>query len=193
MDFHLTSSQSENGTSSQVARLCADDDDSESENGTTLSHVARLRAEAGAHSDSEKGTTSSHVVILSTNDDDSSDSDDEPHTFGHPDWPTRDPVIVIKWGTAHPEYNKPKSAGGGQQRISWSTAEILYIKKFVDDTTANNNNERISMPNSRCWKQVMNDARAIPIFHKNHVLDSSRFASGFEAYTKYLAKHHIEA
>lgn len=80
------------------------------------------------------------------------------------------------WGTQHPQFQTIV-----QDRIKWSAQEVLYLEKwwkkmsYVKEKRA-----------SRCLRYIHMDKEAVPIFHRNHILKSTRLQNGFDNLDKKL-------
>ena len=85
------------------------------------------------------------------------------------------PMLAIKWGTAHPNYQEHPTA----RRAEWTSAEVDYISSWYQQETVRvpgNDN----MLSSRCLKAIIKDPAAWPIFHELHTLDSKRMRTGID-------------
>lgn len=82
------------------------------------------------------------------------------------------------WGRNHPDFGKPNL-----KRARWTATEIEYIGDIANELKILGTNNIIS----RCLKRLKSDPKARDIFHENHVLDSARLRSGYDAYLKQKA------
>lgn len=85
----------------------------------------------------------------------------------------------IQWGSNH-------CVGGVQdkKRIAWTLAEIKYIVKWLE---RHGNEGSIR----QLLKTIINDPSAHPIFHFNHIIDSSRLAHGVKTARNCLSPDYI--
>lgn len=79
------------------------------------------------------------------------------------------------WGTEHPSY------GSTKLKIPWSKGELNHLGKLVKDTLASDPDIKGRIY-SFCLKKLRKDPAALPIFHKNHVLNSDRLKTGYLRY-----------
>jgi hypothetical protein len=87
-----------------------------------------------------------------------------------PKWCSRSLATAIDWGTKHPDYGKTNS-----KRAQWSTAELNFIRDFVQQFKVKN-------PMSKLLKYITSGAgsrEAQPIFHKKHTLTSAHLRHGY--------------
>jgi hypothetical protein len=93
-------------------------------------------------------------------------------------------VKAPEWGTRHPDFGK-----NGIKHV-WTDEETNYLQFVIDKLVHNNNSKNNLM--SRCLKFIRNDPNAIPIFHKDHILNSARLRAGWESISKKQKKKEIE-
>ena len=79
------------------------------------------------------------------------------------------------WGTEHPSY------GSAKLKIPWSKAELNHLGKLVKETLASDPDIKGRIY-SFCLKKLRRDPAALPIYHKNHVLNSDRLKTGYLRY-----------
>jgi hypothetical protein len=88
-------------------------------------------------------------------------------------WPTTDRMCPADWGRDHPDYNSPGL------RAQWTRLEIQYIGRCCDRAKAAGRTHNLT---AWCLGVIHKDPAALPIFHKNHVLDNGRLAHGYKTY-----------
>jgi hypothetical protein len=78
------------------------------------------------------------------------------------------------WGTEHPDYNK------GGNRAQWTNEELKFISDWYDDRVVKAIRGNLRMV-SDFWNYIHGQGlqQALPIFHSNHVLNSTRLRHGF--------------
>jgi hypothetical protein len=74
----------------------------------------------------------------------------------------------LDWGTDHPFYGKP------HKRTPWTEREIEYVGNYIVK------NAHVKNVAAQCLQKIRHDPEAVPIFHKNHILDSARLRSGID-------------
>ncbi len=90
-------------------------------------------------------------------------------------WTTEDVNTHISWGRDHPEFTRDKP-----NRVSWSAAEVQYIKEWMAKSPPGSRNKLAT----RCWDAVIRDTNAHTIFHAHHMLNAGRFQNGIAACMK---------
>ena len=94
---------------------------------------------------------------------------------------TQDILRVADWGTEHPDYEKRTVKGNNAvKRAVWTDEEIEYIAEYCTQKLRTNPDAK-SIIVKCCFQHIQRDPDALPIFHRNHVLDSSRLRSGYRA------------
>ena len=84
----------------------------------------------------------------------------------------------IEWGRDHPSYNVV-----GAQKVKWSDEEIDYIgRKIAHMRERNTFNYKSRF--SQMLQDILTDPTAYPIFHSQHIADSTKIRNGFEAYER---------
>lgn len=82
------------------------------------------------------------------------------------------------WGLKHPERSLTSN-----KRVTWSNAEIDYIRNFYTKTIkANPAAEKTIV--SRCLKAIQADQNARHLFHRNHTLTSARLRHGYRIFRR---------
>jgi hypothetical protein len=106
----------------------------------------------------------------------------QPHSAGGPmpGWPVADQLRPADWGTEHPNYN---SQGGKAQ---WTQQEVTYIGRWCEQEAAGTGWSTNLV--ARCLRFLVHDPAALPIFHKNHVLDGQRLRHGYRIYMEQVKK-----
>jgi len=105
----------------------------------------------------------------------------QPHTWNSQ---SRDSLCVADWGTKHPDYQKTTVKGNSvAKRAIWTDEEIQYIANYCLQKVEENPEAKFTIVAS-CLNHINMDPDALPIFHANHVLDSSRLRSGYRAALK---------
>ena len=104
-------------------------------------------------------------LILNHNDENTiSDCSFDMHNISNP--------IISKapWGTLHSHYQSSKS------RIPWDQAEVNFIGELAMLLLNENDEKNNKNLMSNCLKVIKHSRPdAIPIFHENHILDTTRF------------------
>lgn len=89
------------------------------------------------------------------------------------------PDITSKqWGTDHPSYD---SSNSNPRRVIWSSAEINYIKNWMQKEF---NREPKETRVKRCLQHIKSDDGATAVFHLNHILNSGKLRCGFDNFYK---------
>lgn len=84
------------------------------------------------------------------------------------------------WGTAHPCYLFPPN-----KKVYFSKDEKSYLWAKVYECPHNRATKKPILPHnfvSACWKFIMTDDLAIPIFHGRHILKAERLRSCFRSF-----------
>jgi hypothetical protein len=79
------------------------------------------------------------------------------------------------WGSLHPDGGKENL-----KRARWTDEEVNYIGEKIAKLEKTSPHRLIA----RCLAIIKADPDAKAIFHENHVLDSGRLRSGYDAYQK---------
>ena len=85
-------------------------------------------------------------------------------------------LVHPNWGTSHEEYHKTG------QRIKWTTKEKAYIGKYCEQKIKEKPD--ISCLIASCRQAILQDPKAIPIFHKHHLIKNDRLRAGYQAYLR---------
>lgn len=96
--------------------------------------------------------------------------------FGGVEWPISSHFEYCDWGTNHPDYNKPS------KRAIWSAAELQYISDWMSNRLLTKVSRGKLQTVSALWKYITQGpgkASAQPIFHRHHVLNSTRLRHGY--------------
>ena len=94
---------------------------------------------------------------------------------------SHDVLRVADWGTKHPDYQKITVKGQTvMKRATWTDEEIEYIAKYCLQKVETNPEAKATIVAS-CLEHIQRDPEALPIFHPNHVLDSSRLRNGYRS------------
>jgi len=92
---------------------------------------------------------------------------------------TQDILRVADWGTGHPDYEKyTAKENTAVKRARWTQQELKYIADFCKKKLKANP-EANSVIVKCCFQHIQRDPDALPIFHRNHVLDSCRLRTGY--------------
>lgn len=89
-------------------------------------------------------------------------------------WPRNDRLEPADWGREHPDYARVG------KKARWTLEEIQYIGRWCEreDEGALHSTNLVA----RCLRHIMRDPQALPIFHRNHVLDGPRLRHGYRTY-----------
>jgi hypothetical protein len=90
----------------------------------------------------------------------------------------------INWGTEHPYYGARLRADGKMPRIAWTPIEVAFIGETVEDLKRRG--ERT--PVAKCRMKLLHHVTFHPHFHREHVLNLSKFEHGYKRYQKNLQK-----
>jgi hypothetical protein len=81
-------------------------------------------------------------------------------------------IEETKWGHQHECYNSNTT------KNKWSDAELDHLEISILKVTNVYKNQTNLM--ARCLKLIINDPSAIPIYHKEHILNSARLRAGWK-------------
>jgi hypothetical protein len=87
---------------------------------------------------------------------------------------------ALAWGTLHPDYTKDR-------KITWTQKELFFIGKWVETALS------MGIPSygvvSKCRQAIAREyPEMVPYFHKNHILDGSKFQYGYDRYIEVSSK-----
>ena len=102
-------------------------------------------------------------------------------------WPKQDKEIKLpEWGTLHPDFGGVnKKDGTALIRARWSDDELDYIAKwYVFKKQQQPWMTHIARMVTKCHAAILVDPMAVPIFHRLHINDPTKFKNGFESANK---------
>jgi hypothetical protein len=90
----------------------------------------------------------------------------------------------INWGIEHPCYGIKERADGRMPRIAWTPIEVEYIGQCVDQLKMQGE----KTPVAKCRMQLLHHEKFHAHFHREHVLNLSKFGHGYKSYCNKLLK-----